>query len=218
MATLSSNHVESSKVKLPETKVISGARSAKELQNFIWDMEQYFTAARVPGADNLNLTKMYLTGYAKFWWRTQNADDVSAVRPRIDTWDKVIKEMRDQFLPSNASWLARDKLKRLRQTGSVGEYIKEFTSLMLDIQNMSDEDKLHNFILGMQGWSRNELRRMNVKNLDGAIAADSLVDFQKTRPLTDVPSTSKTKKKNDKKWEWKRIVVRTVQMTKERHK
>ena len=113
--------------------------------------------------------------------------------------------MRDQFLPSNASWLARDKLKRLRQTGSVREYIKEFTSVMLDIQNMSYEDKLHNIILGMQDWAQNELRRQNFKDLPGAIvAADSLVDFQTTHPLTDVPSTSKTKKKNGKKGEWKK--------------
>ena len=86
--------------------------------------------------------------------------------------------MCDQFLPSNASWLARNKLKRLRQTGSVREYIKEFTSVMLDIQNMSDEYKLHNFILGMQAWAQNKLWRQNVKDLSGAIAAaDSLVDF-----------------------------------------
>ena len=71
----------------------------------------------------------------------------------------------------------------------------------------------------MQGWAQSELQRQNVKDLSGAIAAgDSLVDFQTTRPLTDVPSTSKTKKKNDKKGNGKRIVVRTVQMTKERHK
>ena len=113
--------------------------------------------------------------------------------------------MRDQFLPSNTSWLARDKLIRLRHTGKVREYIKEFTSVMLDIQNMSDEDKLHNFISGMQGWAQNELRRQNVKDLSGAIAAaDSLVDIRTTRPLTDVPSTSKTKKMNDKKGEWKK--------------
>ncbi|XP_015084310.1 uncharacterized protein LOC107027747 [Solanum pennellii] len=205
VATLSLTRVESSKVKIPEPKAFSGARSAKELENFIWDMEQYFTAARVPDADKLNITTMYLSGDAKLWWRTRNADDVSAGRPRIDTWDKLIKEMRDQFLPSNASWLARDKLKRLRQTGSVREYIKEFTSVMLDIQNMSDEDKLHNFISGMQGWAQNELRRQNVKDLPGAIAAaDSLVDFRTTRPSTDIPSTSKTKKKNEKKGEWRK--------------
>ena len=61
---------------------------------------------------------------------------------------------------------------------------------MLDIHNISDEDKLDNFISGMQGWTQNELRRQNVKDLPGAItAADSLVDFWTTRPLTDVPST-----------------------------
>ena len=112
-------------------------------------MEQYFIAARVSDAEKLNITTMYLTGDAKLWWRTRNVDDVSAVHLRIDMWDKLIKEMRDQFLPSNTSWIARDKLKRLRQTCSVREYIKEFTSVMLDIQNMFDEDKLHNFILGM---------------------------------------------------------------------
>ena len=57
----------------------------------------------MPDADKLNITTMYLTGDAKLWWRTQNVDDVSAGLPRIDTWDKLIKEMRDLFLPSNAS-------------------------------------------------------------------------------------------------------------------
>ena len=66
-------------------------------------MEQYFTTARVPETDKLNITIMYLTGDAKLWWRTRNADDVSAGRTRIDTWDKLMKEMCDQFLHSNAS-------------------------------------------------------------------------------------------------------------------
>ena len=59
MATLSSTRVESSKVKIPEPKGFSGARSSKELENFIWDMEQYFTATRVPDANKLNITTMY---------------------------------------------------------------------------------------------------------------------------------------------------------------
>ena len=63
-----------------------------------------------------------------------------------------MKEMGDQFLPSDASWIARDKFKRLRQTSLVREYIKEFTYVILDIQNMFDEEKLYNFISGIQGW------------------------------------------------------------------
>ena len=99
--------------------------------------------------------------------------------------------MLDQFLPYNASWLARDKLKRLRKMGSVRDYINEFTIVMLHIQNMSKEDKLHNFISSMQGWAQNKLRRKNVKDLPRAIVVvDSLVDFRTTRPTTDVLSTS----------------------------
>ncbi len=41
--------------------------------------------------------------------------DVSVGRPIIDTWDKIIKEKCDQFLHSNASCLPRDKFKRLRR-------------------------------------------------------------------------------------------------------
>ena len=77
-------------------------------------MKQYFTAARVLDSDKLNITIMYLTGDAKLLWRTRNADDISSGHPRIDTSNMLLKEMRDQVHPSNASWLARDKLKRLR--------------------------------------------------------------------------------------------------------
>ena len=90
---------------------------------------------------------------------------------------------------------------------------------MLDIQNMSDEDKLHNSISSMQGWAQNELRRQNVKDLPGAIAAaDSLVDFWTTRPSTDVPSTSKLRKRMRRKENGERIFVKTIQMIQERHK
>ncbi|OIT04195.1 hypothetical protein A4A49_64309 [Nicotiana attenuata] len=34
-----------SRVKIPEPKEFNGARSAKKLENFLWDMEQYFHAA-----------------------------------------------------------------------------------------------------------------------------------------------------------------------------
>ncbi|XP_075111336.1 uncharacterized protein LOC142181743 [Nicotiana tabacum] len=171
---------EHSEVKIPDPKAFGGARSAKELENFLWDMEQYFVAAKVPDRKKVKITSMYLTGDAKLWWRTRMADDESAGRPKIDTWNKIRKEMKDQFLPKNASWLARDRLKRLRQTRSICDYIKEFTSLMLDIQNMLEDNKLHNFISGMQAWAQNKLRRQKMKDLPSAIAAaDSLVDYRK---------------------------------------
>src|SRR5262249_7140356 len=153
-------------------------RNAKELENFLWDMEQYFKAARVPETEKVTLTTMYLAGDAKLWWRSRLDDDLSANQPGIISWESLKKELKDQFLPCNTAWVARDALKKLKHTGTIRDYVKEFSSLMLDIKNMSEEDKLFNFLSGLQPWAQVELRRQVVKDLPTTIAtADSLVDY-----------------------------------------
>ena len=50
---------------------------------------------------------------------------------------------------------------------------------MLDIKNMSDEDKLFNFMSRLQGWAQTELRRQEVRDLPTVmVAADCLVDYK----------------------------------------
>lgn len=142
-------------------------------------MEEYFKAARVPEGEKVRITSMYLTGDAKkLWWRRRMEDDAYAGRPTIERWEERI-EVKDQFLPCKTAWVARDSLKKLKHTGTVREYVKEFSSLMLDIKNMSEENKLFNFMSGLQsyrGWAQISLRRQGVKDLPSAMdAADSLV-------------------------------------------
>ena len=73
--------------------------------------------------------------------------------------------MKDQFLLTNTTWMARESLKKLKQTGSVREYVKEFSSLILDIKDMSEFDKLFNFMFELQEWVQIELRRQGVHRL-----------------------------------------------------
>ena len=50
---------------------------------------------------------------------------------------------------------------------------------MLDIKNMSEEDKLFNFVSGLQAWAQKELTRQGVKDFPAAMAAaDCLVDYK----------------------------------------
>ncbi|KAG8372953.1 hypothetical protein BUALT_Bualt12G0120700 [Buddleja alternifolia] len=168
----------SSKLRVPDPKSFGGERSAKELENFLWDMETYFQVARVSDAEKVSMASMFLVGDAKLWWRSRVSDDVAANRGRIETWEALKKELKAQFLPCNSSWLARESLRNLRHTGAVRDYVNAFSSLMLDIREMSEEDKLFNFMAGLQGWAQAELRRQGVKDLPSAFAtADSLVDF-----------------------------------------
>ena len=92
--------------------------------------------------------------------------------------DALKKELIDQFYHCNIAWVAREILKKLKHTGSVRDYMKEFSSLMLDIKNLSGEDKLFN-MLRLQPQAQIELRSQTLKGLSTVIAAtDGLVDYK----------------------------------------
>ena len=55
-----------------------------------------------------------------------------------------------QFYPEDVAYLARKNMKRLKHTGSIREYVKEFSTLMLEISNMSEEELLFNFMDNLQ--------------------------------------------------------------------
>lgn len=43
--------------------------------------------------------------------------------------------------------------------GSVRKYVRQFQSLMLEIGNMAEEDKVFRFEMGFQEWARKELQK-----------------------------------------------------------
>ena len=53
---------------------------------------------------------MYLMGDAKLWWMTRLEGDAESGRPQISTWETLKRELKEQFLPTNAAWLARESL------------------------------------------------------------------------------------------------------------
>ena len=104
---------------------------------------------------------------------------------KIERWEILKKELKDQFLPTNTAWMARESLKKLKQTGSIRDYVTDFSSLILDIKDMSEVDKLFNFMSGLQGWAQTEQKRQGVQDLPSAMAAaDYLSDYRVTSSPT----------------------------------
>ena len=59
-----------SKIKISEPKPLCGARDAKALENFIFDIEQYFKATNTNTEEaKVILATMHLSEDAKLWWR-----------------------------------------------------------------------------------------------------------------------------------------------------
>ena len=120
-------------------------------------MEEFFKVYCVPDSEKVFITNMSLMADVKLWWRTRVREDFEGGRPQVVEWEMLKKELKGQFLPTNVVWLARKSLNMLKHTNSMLDYVKEFSSLMLNIRNMSGEDKLFNFISGLQGWAQTKL-------------------------------------------------------------
>ncbi|RVW66445.1 hypothetical protein CK203_065191 [Vitis vinifera] len=133
---------EAPRVEVPKPHTFSGKRDAKELDNFLWHMERYFEAiALMDEATKVRTATLYLTDNATLWWCRRFAD-IERGTCTIDTWDAFKREIKRQFYPEDVAYLARKSLKRLKHTGSIREYVKEFSTLMLEIPNMAEEELL----------------------------------------------------------------------------
>ncbi|TMX04596.1 hypothetical protein EJD97_006977 [Solanum chilense] len=77
-----------------EPKSYNGVRSAKELENFLWDIENYFKAAKVQDAEKVSVATMYLCDDAKVWWNTRVVKVEGLNLPQIETWEMLKKELK----------------------------------------------------------------------------------------------------------------------------
>ena len=83
---------------------------------------------------------------------------------------------------------------------------------MLDIKNMSEEDKHFNFMFGLQGWAQTKLRRQGIHDLPTAMAiVDCLVDYKMGgaistmhKPKSEGDKKAKAESKTSKKSGWKK--------------
>ncbi|XP_072980653.1 uncharacterized protein [Typha angustifolia] len=189
----------SGRVRVSELCCYKGVRDAKELENFLFDVEQYFRVVRPDSKETkVTFATMYLDGDAKLWWRT-HYEDIQGGRCNINTWEDLKRELKVQFLPENVEFIARRSLRHLTQTGSIREYVKQFSTLMLDIRDMSEKDKPFHFLEGLKPWAQTELRRRDIPDLAAAQAvAELLTDYSAPENLKKKPSMSNAKPQRPK--------------------
>ncbi|VFQ66115.1 unnamed protein product [Cuscuta campestris] len=181
-----------SKLDIPRSKSYKGSRNAKELDNFIWSMEQYFRALAISEEKRkVDMASLFLEDTAMVWWRRRQGD-MEKGTCTIDTWAEFRSELKKQFYPSNVEEKAQGKLRRLQHKGSIREYVKEFTEVLLEIPDYPDKEAFFAFMDGLQQWARLELQRRGAQDLTTAISiSESLIEFKK-------PEKSKPKDKGGK--------------------
>ncbi|KAK2988276.1 hypothetical protein RJ640_026129 [Escallonia rubra] len=107
-------------------------------------------------------------------------DHVGMVEQNLQTLeDHVLEELDSLKRAVGAQDELRERFTELF-TSLQEQLDGEFTTLMLHIPNMAEEDLLFNFVDGLQSWAKKELQRRGVKDVDEAIAmAESLTEYDR---------------------------------------
>ncbi|KAG7979636.1 hypothetical protein I3843_05G140800 [Carya illinoinensis] len=167
------------RVDTPKPKEFDGKRDAKELDNYMWHMERYFEALNMQDERvKVRTASLYLTNLAGTWWRRKHSE-IEKSTCSIDSWEEFKRELKRQFYPENVAIHARKRMKELKHTSSIRNYVEEFSALMLQITNMSEEDLLFNFTDGLKSWVAQELKRRGVNDISTALTvAETLEEFE----------------------------------------
>ncbi|MBA0616007.1 hypothetical protein Godav_016099, partial [Gossypium davidsonii] len=72
----------------------------------------------------------------------------------IETWQEFQCELKGQFYPKFTEEEARAKLQGITQRGTVGEYVREFKELMLQVSKVTEKEALLAFQNGLKLWVR----------------------------------------------------------------
>ncbi|KAH0689495.1 hypothetical protein KY289_016853 [Solanum tuberosum] len=159
--------VRETRIEGPKPKEFRGERNAQDVENFLWQMDAYFEhVCMTSEAAKIQTTIMYLSDTAMLWWRRKNADMERGVCI-IDDWEQFKGELKRQFYPQNVVHEARRKLRDLKQTSFIRDYVKEFTRLILQIPSLTSEDLLFYFLDGLQNCDVDKV----------IVVAESLTDF-----------------------------------------
>ena len=143
-------------------------------------MERYFKAIALTNAvAKVRTATLYLTDTTTLWWRRRFVDIEKGICT-IETWEDFKREIKRQFYLDDVAYLVRKNMRRLKHTSSIHDYVKEFSSLMLEIPNITEKDLLVDFMDNLQGWAEQELRCQGVQDLATAMTvAESLMDYKK---------------------------------------
>ncbi|MCF8701922.1 retroviral-like aspartic protease family protein, partial [Corynebacterium sp. MC-10] len=170
------------KVVSPKPPIFKGVRDAQEVENFLWHLEKHFKFTKVCSDEaKINTAIVHLDEMALLWWRRKDTEIENGLCT-IKTWQEFKAEFMKAFYPNNVAEEAKRRLRELRQTGSMKAYIKEFSTLMLQITDLPDSALKFFFMDGLQGWAKAELERRQVSTVNEAIAqAEALTDFKQDR-------------------------------------
>ena len=121
--------------------------------------------------DEINFAAAYFQGAALTWWTSD------ATNRNIQTWQQFKQVVLKRFQPIGAGMLNRQRLSQLKQGGrTVTAYAEEFQNILAPITDMSETDKVFNFLTGLTTVNNLRGKVMQTRPLDLISAISTAVN------------------------------------------
>ncbi|CAA0811244.1 Unknown protein, partial [Striga hermonthica] len=152
---------------------------------------QYFELNETDGTDCVRYAAYYLDGEANVWW--QWLTRIYHKRQQIIIWDVFERELLTRFGTSDYHNY-NEALTRIRQTGSLREYIREFERLACRVRDWPEDALVSAFIGGLKFDLAAEVRLERPDTMHDAMEVarrreDHLVATRRGRADTRIPDT-----------------------------
>ena len=186
-------------VEIPE---FSGNLSTEEFLDWLSAIEEILDFKKIPEDQCVPLIAYRFKSRAMAWWQQIKESRRRAGKPRIDTWERLKKNMRRAFLPYNYERTLYNKLQSLRQgTRTVEEYATDFFHMVARTTLAETEDQLVScFIGGLRFQIQNALQQFNPLTVSEAYQRALAMEIQyrsswntgsnRSRTNTPSPNTS----------------------------
>lgn len=153
----------------------------EEVTVWLFGLESYFDITQVCGDSvRVAFAAAMLEGPAQSWWMTikrSGADgdgNLTQIVPK--TWMEFSLALTQRFQPINADRAARDRLLKLCQSPSVGQFASTFQQLLLKCPDIGVKDQIHRFISGLKPHIQRVVLLQKPVDLVEAISMAELVD------------------------------------------
>jgi hypothetical protein len=146
----------------------------EDFQGWLFNIEMQFRASNLSEAAKISFIVQCLRGEARAWLQNhiRNAEANVTGYAAVTTWEQLKTKLKEQWEPQHADLRNRLALFRLRQTGSLTEFINEFFNITSRLGDMPENEKVAAFINGyrIDGPAYHELVRQDPTTVAQAIA------------------------------------------------
>jgi Ty3 transposon capsid-like protein len=167
--------------KPPKPSKFSGRNLKQSAQDFCFELRTYLlaTGEDLNSQQAVECSASYLCGTALTWWRAYCNQVEHGQAPQFTTFAQFSEALIKRFTTLPPDYAARMRLSALRQTRSVRDYADKFNACMVELPNMDEADRIHNFIRGLKTAIQMDVTLKKPPTLTDAIElacqADSLM-------------------------------------------